>query len=511
MIISSPPSQKFPTGILSIQIHEITGLEYEKIQSNQTNADDDSDAEGVGDLPSSYCTIILNHQTIFRTRTKPKNTKPFFNAGTERVVRDWRDTEIMISVRDSRVHENDPLLGIVYLRLRHLFDKRSQVVDKFPLVGGIGYGRARISLVFRSVQLQAPKELLGWEYGTLEVTGPITSQGIASDLRGLRLKLRTSVNRVKMYSSNSEEGAEWRSKKGRPVRLAVRKRYSSCLVVEFRKSSLGLDSTPAFAILWLKDIPDEEEMTVTIPVWPGDAGLKRAEANYVHELGEKMGTLRVSLKFWRGLSGYHDKLASKSPNLQDVLEVLETANENKEVSPAMTEEDPGSSSSDSSSSNDDLLSPLRKQGRKMSAAMKGRDADREDDGRRGPLDLLDEYKENRDQIHRQHRGIMQWKVSTNAELRFFPCLFLVIELTTFHDLCSPLFHIFFHSFASSTRLKPLPPGTTAICGPILAFVRSYILKETHNLHLSLIHVNHSTHIRIISFTSNYPPFLPLSV
>lgn len=385
------------------------------------------------------------------------------------MIRDWRDTEIMISVRDSRVHENDPLLGIVYLRLRHLFDKRSQVVDKFPLVGGIGYGRARISLVFRSVQLQAPKELLGWDYGTLEVTGPITSQNIPSDLRGLRLKLRTSVNRVKMYSSNSEEGAEWKSKKDRPVRLAVRKRYSSCLVVEFRKSSLGLDSTPAFAILWLKDIPDEEEMTVTIPVWPGDAGLKRAEGNYVHELGEKkMGTLRVPLKYWRGLSGYHDKMASKSSNLQDVLEVLETANDNKEVSPAMVEEDAGSSSSsDSSSSNDDLLSPIRKQGRKMSAAIRGKDGDREDDGRRGPLDLLDEYKENSDQIHRQHRGIMQWKVSTDADA---DADLLCFPLSIYDDRTYSLFHeLLFASFSSFFPYHFLP-GTTAICGPILAFV-----------------------------------------
>lgn len=394
--------------------------------------DDDSDAEGEGDLPSSYCTIILNHQKIFKTRTKPKNTNPFFNAGTERVIRDWRDTEIMISVRDARSHENDPLLGIVYLRLSRIFDKRSQMIDKFPLIGGIGYGRARISLVFRSVQVQIPKELLGWEYGTLEVTGPITSQDIASDLRGLRLKLRTTVHRVKMYSSSSEEGIEWRGRKDRPVRLAVRKRYSSCLVIEFRKNNLGLDTTPAFAILWLKGIPDEEEMTLTLPVWHGDAGLKRAEANCIHEFGEKMGTLRVPLKFWRGLSGYHHKLASKSPNLQDVLDVLKTANETKEASTAMADEDPGSSSSDSSSSeDDDLLSPIRKRGKKFSAAITGKDADRgrEDEGRRGPLDQLQEYKDHSDQIHRQQRGVMQWKVSTDTKTRCFSFPFvLTIEI-----------------------------------------------------------------------------------
>lgn len=433
MIISSPPSSEYPTGILSIQIHEITGLEYDKIQSNEAKADDDSDPEGAGDLPSSYCNIILNHQNIFKTRTKPKNTNPFFNAGTERVIRDWRDADIIISVRDARSHENDPLLGIIYLRLLQLFNKRSQIVGKFPLIGGLGYGRARISLVFRSIQLQAPKELLGWEYGTLEVNGPITSQDVGSDLKGLRLKLRTTVDRIKMYSSSSEGGVEWRGRKDRPVRLAVRKRYSTCLVIEFRKSKVGLDTTPAFTTLWLKDIPDDEEITLTLPVWHGDAGLKRAEANCVQDFGEKMGTLQVPLKFWRGLSGHHHKLASRSSNLQDVLEVVETANQSKEASTGITEEICGSdgSSSDSSSSDDDndddMLKPIRKQGKKLSAAITGKDADtdqdREDDGRRGPLDQLQEYKDHSDEMHRQHRGVMQWKVSTDTRSISFLLLF----------------------------------------------------------------------------------------
>ena len=312
------------------------------------------------------------------------------------------------------------------------------MVDKFPLVGGLGYGRARISLVFRSVQLHAPRELIGWDYGTLEVIGPITSKGIASDLQGLRLKLHTTAVRVKMYPSSSDEGVEWRGKKDRPVRLAVRKRYSTCLVIEFRKSKVGLDTTPAFATLWLKDIPDEEETTLTLPVWHGDAGLKRAEANCVQDFGEKMGTLQVPLKFWRGLSGYHHKLASKNSNLQDVLEVLETASRSKEVSAAITAEDsdPGSSSSDSSSSDDDdVLEPIRKRGKQLSAAIIGKDADRnrdrdqEDDGRRGPLDRLQEYKDHSDEIHRQHRGVMQWKVSTDTHHFIFPLVLRVDNRT----------------------------------------------------------------------------------
>src|SRR4051794_12877166 len=81
----------------------------------------------------------------------PKNANLFSNAGTERFIHDWRKTEVFLSVRDARIHENDPLLGIVYLPLAELFHKRSQFKDTFPLVGGIGFGRVRVSMVFRSV------------------------------------------------------------------------------------------------------------------------------------------------------------------------------------------------------------------------------------------------------------------------------------------------------------------------------------------------------------------------
>ena len=392
MIISCPPSNDLPTGIFSIQIHQITGLEFEKIQKGR---DEDSDSEeGSGDLPSSYCTVILNHQKIFKTRTKPKNAKPFFNAGTERLIRDWRNTEIILSVRDARIHENDALLGIVYIPLGHLFRKRSQINDTFPLVGGIGFGRARISMVFRSIELQVPKTLLGWDYGTLEITGPITSDELASDLRGLRLKLRTSVQRVRVYASGHE--ASWTGKHDRLVRLAVRKRYSSCLVFEFRKNSITFDKTAAFAVFWLKDIPDDEEITITLAVWKGHSDLNRAESCCLEKMGEKVGTIKVPMKLCHGLSGYHHKLAKKNPNIQDVFDALNTAKDNKEIN-MMAEEKDSSSSSGGEGSDDEEEEHLR------------------ENGRRGPLDQIREYKDHSGQLHRQHRGVMQWKAARTAD------------------------------------------------------------------------------------------------
>ena len=413
MIVSAPPPHDYPTGIFSIQIHNIMGLEFEKTNRVEQEDGDDTE-EGSSELPSSYCSVILNHQKVFKTRTKPKNSKPFFNAGTERLIRDWRTTEVMLSIRDARVHEDDPLLGIVYLPLGRLFRDCSQINELYPIVGGIGYGRIRVSMVFRSVRLQMPKELQGWDFGTLEITGPIISKDVASGLRDLRLKLRTSVNRGKMYTSRTDgNDIHWTGKKKRPVRLGVRKRYCSPLVIEFRKNSMMLDKTPAFAILWLKDIPDDEERTVTLPIYHGKL-LKRAEANCLDaaDLGETMGSIDVPLKLWHGLGGYHQKLASKSPNLQDVLESLATANDNEEVRTAMSRaDDTDSSDSDSSAAAaDDDDSHNATNPNNPHGEFDGNN----DDGKRGPLAQLKDYKEHRGELHRQHRGLMQWKGARTA-------------------------------------------------------------------------------------------------
>ena len=413
MIISTKPLQDYPSGLFAIQIHQITGLEFENIRINQSKADEGDDTEESNDLPSSYSTVILNHQTVFKTRTKPKNRNPFFNAGTERFIRDLQTTEVIVSVRDSRIHENDPLLGIVTLPLGKIFKERSQVMDNYPLVGGLGYGKVRISMVFRSIQLQAPKELLGWDsYGTLEITGPITSKDISSDLRSLRMKVRTTINRGKMYSkTDTASESQWKGKHERPVRVAVRKRYCSCVVFEFRKNNLGLDKTPAFAVLWLKDIPDEEDRTVTIPVWKNDAeSLKRGESNCDDNLGQRMGTIEVPVKFYRGLGAYHHKLSSKSPTLSDVFEVLSTAQDNQEMHMSMSEEDSAESSDSSNSGDSDeeehhtangVLHKL-KLDRKYSA-------EDNDNKEGGPIEQIKDYKAHSEQLHRRHRGLMQWK------------------------------------------------------------------------------------------------------
>lgn len=65
------------------------------------------------------------------------SSKPIFNAGTERFMRDWRSGIVTVTVRDQRHREHDPILGVVPLKLSDILQTSSQVTRWYPLDGGI--------------------------------------------------------------------------------------------------------------------------------------------------------------------------------------------------------------------------------------------------------------------------------------------------------------------------------------------------------------------------------------
>lgn len=486
MVASVPPSAAHPSGILSVQIHEATGLEirahHNADRLNQGGgAVDHEEVEAGDELPSAYCNIILNHAKIYRTRVKPKNARPFFNASTERFVRDWRAAELFVAVRDSRVHEDDGLLGLVHLPLRDVFRARSQVDKVYPLFGGMGYGRVRISLVFRPVGLRLERPLLGWDYGTLVVGARLVARGLPADLAGLAVKLDTALSSGHMHYTGPLPAAEDAAGEGggepalgwattgqqRPLRLGVRKRYASPLVLQFRKERrFRADKTPlAFAVLWLQHVPDadadEPMTTVTLPVWKGD--LKRATTCALGADGDdtvtRVGAVTLQLAFHRGLGPAHAPLARRDPHVANVLEVVETAayqlrtegrrspssqrRRAEDAAPAAAgaqalllggdagsddssaseeEEDDGADDGEADDGRHGTASPSSRPrtagGTTTSSSSGGDDKPKadggdgdgdDDDGSRGMREAWREYRRNSKQTHRRHRGLMQFK------------------------------------------------------------------------------------------------------
>ncbi len=58
------------------------------------------------DPPSAYCEVHLNDRYIYRTRTKQFTPLPYYNAVSERFIRDWRMAKIVFVVRDDRDREH---------------------------------------------------------------------------------------------------------------------------------------------------------------------------------------------------------------------------------------------------------------------------------------------------------------------------------------------------------------------------------------------------------------------
>nr|POE63347.1 meiotically up-regulated gene 190 protein [Quercus suber] len=442
MMISAPPPDGYPSGIFSIQIHQITGLGLETLRKDRQNDGGDAldEAEEGEDLPSAYCTVIVNHGKAFKTRTKPKNAKPFYNAGVERYIPDWHTAEVYVSVRDARIKEDDPLLGIVHLPLGEVFKERSQINGFYPLTGGVGFGRIRLSMVWRSVQLQAPPEAIGWEYGTLEVKPGIEVANVPTNLQQMKIRFHTDIGFGKMYP-HREDGTWQTRRKTNSLQLPVRRRYGSCVAVQFRQHGLVGDKTAAFAVLWLREIPDEDEKEITLPVWKGD--FKRAIACCQESYGERLGEIRVKLTFWSGLGGAHSRWASKEPDMRDVVEVLDTARDNYESFESakqagiVDEEATSSSDEDSSSDSEDDDADEARAGDRDDGvdgelaqrrpdggvrALGGPDgASTTDDdggssaGKQNVLDRAKDYKKHMKSEHRRNRGLMQWKVPRTAK------------------------------------------------------------------------------------------------
>lgn len=256
-------------------------------------------------------------------------------------------------------------------------------------------------MVFRSVRLQLPKQLFGWDYGTLAITSMVRTSDLPKDITSLRLKLRTRIAKCKMVAT----GDGWRAKKDRQIFLAVQRRYHACLVLEFRKTSVGPDRTAAFAILWLKDIADDEESTVKLPVWKGSSQLERAEKCCETEFGEKIGHVEVPLKFWPGLSGYHKHLFSKDKLLHAVGEVLDCVYDEKEAKENADGDSSETHDSDSDSEEADSVGP--------SFHLPKHDKKHEDE-EPNPLKSFKEFQGYTSKLNRRHRGLMQWQVSMHC-------------------------------------------------------------------------------------------------
>jgi hypothetical protein len=342
-VMHTPPDPLWPSGICSVVVHQIVNLELENIKGSVGNRKGreyepakpygEATEETGGNLPTSYCTILFNDQLVYKTRSKAVSSQPIFNAGTERFIRDWRSAIVTVTVRDSRNREHDPILGVVPLKLSDILQTSSQVTRWYPLDGGVGFGRIRISLLFRSIETRLPPNLLGWDVGTFEfLSDRILVLGYN---RPPKLKLRTggSVGKISRTAAQKlDEGDGYffdlKAHDGKNnVRLPVKYRYRSPIVFEFHVANKR--KPDAYAVIWLQHFVDNESADINIPIWT-TAHPGRITQNYITEENcrnepgledlQEVGRLQFRARFKSGTDESHQAFVTDS----DSRETYET-------------------------------------------------------------------------------------------------------------------------------------------------------------------------------------------
>lgn len=342
-VVHTPPDPLWPSGILSVVVHQIVGLELANVKGSQGNRKGreyeparpeagEVKEEQSKKLPSSYCTILINDDLVYKTRTKVVSSQPIFNAGTEKFVRDWRSCIVTIGVRDSRNREHDPLIGVVPLKLSDIMQTSSEVTRWYPLDGGIGFGRIRVSLLFRSVELRLPPSQLGWDIGTFEFLSDTITVSNYAPASKVRIRMRTggsSANVKRDHSSREGDGMKFdiSAPEGeKKLRLPVRYRYKSPIFMEFYPA--GKRGADAFAALWLLELVDNEEKEFDIPLWRCNNPLRLSQ-NYITQDNytsvpdlkiEEIGRVRFRGRFSAGTDLDHFKFVTDN----DTRETIET-------------------------------------------------------------------------------------------------------------------------------------------------------------------------------------------
>lgn len=348
LICRVPPEKEYP-GILSIQIHQIDDLGVIKTKSKLHNrhgrvleaeAVEQGKEDDSGSAPSAYCTVTLNDELVYKTRTRAYTNRPIFNASFERFVRNFSDTKLRVTVRDQRFREEDPIVGILPLALTEELRAQGQVTRWYPLSEGIGYGKIRVSLLYRNINCQIPRTLQGWNLGTLHIykIRARVAPEHAEALRDCSLRINTMLGHKTIGAVHAEmqdEGlVNWDL--GNTLVMPIRRRHASSLGLEAHRGGVPFTKKGLFsgiygaAIIAFSALDDDQRAVVSIPIFQTDDYV-RFKQNSLTQEGEqqdrtltKLGHMEIDCVLKSGLSDAHRKFISRSGDLAQTHEAWET-------------------------------------------------------------------------------------------------------------------------------------------------------------------------------------------
>ncbi|KAL5640344.1 hypothetical protein ACGC1H_007571 [Rhizoctonia solani] len=452
-VMTCAPDPELPSGILSIQVHELRNIGFKLNKGTKGrgrgpgSSDEEEEEEGDG-LPSAYCVVLVNDQKIYKTRVKPITSSPFFNAATERFCKDWRRAHVTIIARDARMRENNPIIGTANIKLSEAFSESSQFTQLYPLEGGIGYGRVRVSLLFRPTVARLPANILGFSIGTIQLYGVKVSPDIEhADFQGAQVRVRTSdvKERISRKAAETQEDGsiEWNPENAEAIQLPIQKRHGAALILEFAvKRSLGPKKKLALAALWLRDLVDGERSVMRVALWDADGEVAEyLEQNYTPPLasGEskidlnghdarQIGTVELDVCMVAGLTDAHQKVLDGSDpvskqkweeyEVQDAAGLRDIVGLDNKGREGIQEPEGQNFAIDEDQAGDQALRSTDDEWTDAHKSQEpdgtGEDSESESGQRRGPIRMFKDWRQHEHELHREHRGLMQKKPMRTA-------------------------------------------------------------------------------------------------
>jgi hypothetical protein len=265
----------------------------------------------------------------------------------------------------------DPILGLTSIELSHAFDKGSQITRSYPLVGGVGHGLIRVSLLFKAVDAKLPSGISSYEVATIRLNRlllqrppgwttyklqveiqtdsetrriPYEENPVeVPDSARLSISSRKSVGSTRSLTERSSNPTlrpdvlDWKLEDRKHCKvLAVEYRHSCFLVFRFsqRGGKLKKDSHLGLACLRLQDVRDNSVCDRMIPIYETssineacDLALDRTAALQREEIDPHHGRpmLHVAFNLYSGISHAHRKLTKRDPRMLHVYQAWQNA------------------------------------------------------------------------------------------------------------------------------------------------------------------------------------------
>lgn len=273
----------------------------------------------------------------------------------------------------------DQILGVVSLRLRDVLKDRTQFTRWYPLVGGLGWGKLRISLLFKPLDMRLPRGLSTYEACTFDLVSlstvdleqllSVKNAGLIIETEHDRVALRPPYDERPSQDSHrshpsGEDGEEHDPERPPgshlalshlhtlntghqaldwdlpgPIRLAVKYRHSCCVLFSVAaRRVLKKSKVHALAVLRLDDVPDGEDTFRTIPVFSTSSAKDAMKASFgfaAHQADpgspppvmpdgvSLLGFIRLNFVLHQGVSRAHAKLCKRDFKFRCVYEAWE--------------------------------------------------------------------------------------------------------------------------------------------------------------------------------------------